>query len=115
MSKKEQIINIIEGEIQKFIDSIRPPIDIRDKVDIGYTFQNNALQIFEIRPRWDNRNKTIQTPIAKAKFVKSRGIWIVYWKRASGKWERYQPNPEVNELSLFFEVLVTDEYGCFWG
>ena len=109
------MINIIEKQIQKFIDEIRPPAEIRDKVDIGYKFQDNSLEIFEIRPRWDDKKEKIHSPVAKTKFVKSRGVWIVYWMRASGKWERYKPDPEVNELSIFFDVLKTDKHGCFWG
>jgi len=59
MTKIDQIIYIIENQIREFVDSIKPPVDIRNKVDIGYTFQNNVLQIFEIRPRWDIKDELI--------------------------------------------------------
>lgn len=62
-----------------------------------------------------NEKIKIKSPVAKTKYVKSRCVWIVYWMRASGKWERYEPNPEINNISEFFEILEKDEYGCFWG
>lgn len=88
---------------------------MRDKVDIGYNFCDNTLEIFEIRPQWDNEKEKNHLPIAKAKYIKSRNKWNIYWMRANGNWERYEPNLEINELTDFFEILKTDKHGCFWG
>jgi len=113
--EKGQIVDINEVKIQKFINEIRPPVEIRNELDIGYTFENNSLEIFEIRPRFNNPEEKIQSPVAKAKYVKTQRVWVIYWMRASGKWERYEPSSEVNELSSFFEMLMDDKHGCFWG
>ena len=115
MTSNGRLINFNESIIKKLIETIRPPIEARDQVDIDYKFENNTLEIFEIRPRWDNKEEKVQTPIVKTKLIKSRGIWKNYWMRASGKWESYEPNPEVDDLSNFFEILKEDKYGCFWG
>ena len=108
-------MDVIENQIQKFIEKIRPPVAIRKKLDIGYSYNDRVLEIFEIRPRWDNKKLKMNSPVAKTRFVKSKGVWIIYWMRASGKWVRYKPNPEVKTISKFFEILKTDKYGCFWG
>jgi len=107
--------HVLEQEIKKFIDSIRPPTDLRDKLDIGFSFQNNILEIFEIRPRWDDHNIKISSSVAKTQFIKSRNIWKIFWMRANGKWELYPPKPEVGNLSDFFKILQKDQHGCFWG
>lgn len=107
--------HILEKEIKGFIDSIRPPIEMRDKLDIGFSFQNNILEIFEIRPRWDCPNIIINSPVAKTQFIKSRNIWKIFWMRANGNWESYPPKSEVKDLSDFFQILQEDENGCFWG
>ena len=109
------MVNILEKEIKKFIEEIRPTVEIRDKLDIGYTFIDNSLEIFEVRPQWDNPKTIIHSPIAKTKFIKSKNIWKVYWMRASGKWVLYDPTPVVKTLSEFFIVLKKDKYGAFWG
>ncbi|MCK4700848.1 MAG: DUF3024 domain-containing protein [Bacteroidales bacterium] len=113
--KKTSVIDLIEKQIQQFVNEHRPPVEIRDKLDLGYSYINKTVEIFEIRSRWDNEKIKIKSPVAKTKYVKSRGVWIVYWMRASGKWERYEPNPEINNILEFFEILNKDKYGCFWG
>ncbi|MCK4631321.1 MAG: DUF3024 domain-containing protein [Bacteroidales bacterium] len=113
--KETSVIDFIEKQIQQFVNEHRPPVEIRDKLDLGYSYINKTVEIFEIRSRWDNEKIKIKSPVAKTKYVKSRNIWIVYWMRASGKWERYEPNPEINNISEFFEILEEDKYGCFWG
>jgi hypothetical protein len=68
------MVHILEQEIKSFINSIRPRTDVRDKLDIGFSFQNNILEIFEIRPRWDNPNIKLNLSVAKSQFIKSRNI-----------------------------------------
>ncbi len=108
-------INLVEIQIKEFVESIRPPVDIREKVDIGYKFQQNTLELFEIRPKWDNQNEKIQSSFAKTRYVKTQEHWKIYWMRASGKWESYQPNSEVKTINDFFEVISEDKHGCFFG
>lgn len=115
MKKEKPIINLIEYKVQKFIEEIRPPEDIREQLDIGYTFQDNILIIHEIRPRWNKPSEKINPHVARAKFIKSRAVWIIYWKLANGKWEIYKPNPEVKDISEFLAIIKADQHHCFWG
>ena len=115
MEKDDQIINFHERIIRNFIEKRRPPVEIRHQVDIGYTIKNQVIEIFEIRPMWDDKKKKITIPIAKSRFIKSRSIWRVYWKRATGKWDLYKPQQEVKDLSEFLKIVDEDKYGCFWG
>lgn len=108
-------INMIEKQIQHFVEELRPPEEIREKLDVGFTYINNIIEIFEIVPDWKNKNEKIHSPVAKAKYVKTRNKWNIYWRRANGNWERYEPQPEVFELEDFFEILKADKYACFWG
>lgn len=115
MTNMDNTINLIETQIKEFVESIRPPLDIREKVDIGYRFQKNTLELFEIRPKWHNQNDRIQSSFAKTRFVKTQGIWKIYWMRASGKWESYEPSAEVKSINEFFKVIREDKHGCFFG
>ena len=108
-----KIVSLVENQIKKLVDGIRPPIDIRDKLDIGYSFKNNTLEIFEIRPKWDNKDIIKNYPFAK--YTKSKLEWTIYWMRASGKWERYEPKMHVNSIDEFFTIITDDDYGCFFG
>ena len=111
--KEAKIIDFDEKLVESYINSKRPPVEVRDQVDLGYTKENQAFELYEVRPIYGT-NQMQKIPFARAKFVKSRGIWKVYWKRASGKWEPYDP-PEVSHLSKFIDLVDLDEYGAFWG
>jgi len=99
----------------EFIKKHRPPPQIRNEVDLSFRLKGQSIEIFEIRPLWDNPNKIIEEQIAKATYVRSQQIWQIYWQRADLKWHRYDPNPEVDTLDEFIRIVEDDEFACFWG
>lgn len=99
----------------EYLEKIRPPEDIRSKLDIGYDYDGRAIEFYEIRPNWINPSIIQHLPFAKIRYVKSKNIWNLYWKRASGKWESYQPFPHASKLQSLLDCIEKDEYGCFYG
>jgi hypothetical protein len=110
-----RILNINEKTIADYIQTKRPPAEVRDQLDLGYSFKNNEAILFEIRPDWNDESKKNQYPFARCKYVKTQQIWKIYWMRASGKWELYEPNPTVADIHSFIEIIESDEYSCFFG
>ena len=55
----------IEKPIEKFLEKRRPSEDIRDEVDLGYSYENQTVEIFEIRPYFLDASRIIHVPIAK--------------------------------------------------
>ena|SRR5690554_5488075 len=104
-----------ERELEKFLKTNRPPVSIRNELDIGYRLSNQSVELFEIRPVWNNPKEKMETPVAKATFVKSQREWRIYWHRSDMKWHRYEPVPEVKYLEEFLSIVKQDEYCCFWG
>lgn len=108
-------INLIEVQIKEFVDSIRPSVEIRDKVNIGYRFEKNTMELFEIRPRLDKQDEKVELPFAKARFYKSQSIWKLYWMRANGRWEFYETGVDVTSIDTVFTIIKEDKHGCFSG
>ena len=106
--------DIIE-KFENYIERIRPPVDIRKKLDIDYRIDNQSIIIHEIRPRWDNPEEYFTSDIAKTTFIKSKNHWKIFWKRADLKWYSYSPNPIVQNLKDFINIVEEDKLGCFWG
>ena len=106
---------LLNQQIRKEVESLRPNIAIRHELDIGFSFENGVLIIYEIRPFWQDRSEIINSPFAKAKFVKTRDIWKLYWMRANLKWYPYDPDHEVGSLSKVFQIIRADKYHCFFG
>ena len=101
--------------VREYVEKHRPPPHLRKQVDLSFRVKGQSVEIFEIRPLWNDPKKKIEEAVAKATYVKSRGIWKIYWQRADLKWHRYDPDPEVKTLEEFIEVLEKDEYACFYG
>ncbi|MBC8316937.1 MAG: DUF3024 domain-containing protein [Desulfobulbaceae bacterium] len=115
MSLSEFEIKRIEKIVGAFIENKRPPVHIRNQLDLGYSITGQSVEIFEIRPVWNNPEKRITLPVAKATYVKKSNIWKVYWQKADLKWNGYEPNPQAKTIEQFVAIVEEDAYACFWG
>jgi Protein of unknown function (DUF3024) len=105
----------IERMIDSFLDKRRPPVEIRNEVDLGCRIDRYCVEVFELRPMWRNPEETIESPVAKATYVRKTGLWKVFWMRGDLKWHRYDPSPAVGSLDRFFMIVDADENHCFFG
>ena len=98
-----------------YVDRVRPPAEVRAKLDISYRISNQSVEIFEVRPKWDDPSVIVEEPVAKATFVRRAREWRIYWQRADLNWHRYDPVPEAPSLDGFLEVVEEDAHHCFFG
>jgi len=111
-----KLIDINESTIKNCVESLRPEsIEIREQVDIGYSYDGKNVILFEIRPDWSDPKEKQQIEFAKIRYYKSRKEWNLYWMRASGKWEIYEPFPESTYLDKIIEIIKEDKHACFFG
>ena len=104
------------GLIEKLIwAKRRPPLHLRNKVREGQRIEGQEIELFLVRPAFFDPTREIEESIAKTRYVKSRDVWQVFWKRADMKWHRYLPRPEVKSLEGFLKLVNEDPNGCFWG
>jgi hypothetical protein len=105
----------IEKAVAAFIAKRRPPMHLRDQVELAIRFVGRDVEIFEIRPRWNDPAQKMEEAVAKARFITSRDHWSVFWQRADMKWHKYAPVPEVDTIEDFLRLIDEDAYGCFFG
>lgn len=115
MALSEFELKKIEKVVGVFINKHRPPAHIRSELDLGFRVNGQSVEIFEIRPAWNNPNENIEQFVVKATFVKNQKIWKIYWQRADLKWHGYQPHPEAASLEEVLAVVEKDQYACFFG
>ena len=115
MALSEFEIRRIEQVVEGFLARRRPPAQLRDRLDLGYRIEGQGVELFEIRPSPRDPGRTIESPIAKATYVKRTGTWKLYWQRADLKWHRYEPNPELDSIEAALRVVEADDHGCFFG
>ena len=100
---------------EEFIKKRRPPVEIRNQVDLSFSFSGNSIEIFEIRPQWNDPAVIMHIPIVKTTYQNTAKVWKIYWQRSDLKWHGYEPCPQVDSLEKFFQIVEQDEYACFWG
>jgi hypothetical protein len=94
----------------------RPPPHIRPKLDLGFRISGQSVEIFEIRPRLQGPpDQKHELPVAKATYVRTRGLWRVFWQRRDLKWHVYEPRPEVKSVAEFAALVSEDAHSCFFG
>ena len=115
MAISEFEIKRCEKLLGAYVEKHRPPTHIRNQVDLNFRIKDQSIEIFEIRPLWNNPDKKIEEMQAKTTYVKKSKTWKVYWQRADLKWHSYQPVPEVDTLEDFLALVSKDEHCCFKG
>lgn len=105
----------IENTVGAFVEKLRPLPHIRSQLDFGFRVTGQSVELFEIRPQWNKPEIKHESLFAKATFVRAKGMWKVYWKRADLKWHDYEPVPEVSDIENFLAVVKEDESSCFFG
>jgi len=115
MAISEFEIRRCENELEKFLEVKRPPPHVRDKFDIGYSIKDQSVELFEIRPAWNNPKEINEYPFAKSTFIKSKNHWKIFWQRADLKWHSYEPDPVVRTIEEFLSIVIEDEHACFFG
>jgi hypothetical protein len=107
-------IDQIGKEIAEAVERMRPPVEIRDKLDLGFTFEKNTVLLLEIRPNFMKPDEIMKSPFAKIRFVKSKNIWKLYWMRGNLTWLEYIKS-DFETIQKAFEVIEADKHSCFFG
>lgn len=77
---------LIEVKVSEVIDKRRPPVEVRDKVDISCRIEDQSDIILEMSVDWK-----------------------IYWRRADVKWYRHETEIVVSSFAEF--LIVVDENG----
>jgi len=93
----------------------KTPQGLEDELKFAYRIKGHEVLILEIRPHWDNPQEQTEMSVAKFRFNRTKNIWQLYWKRASGKWLAYDESSNSTNLDRLVAAVREDSYGCFFG
>ena len=102
-------------DLYAFMSRKRPPPSVRAQVDLAYRIEGQSVELDEVRPAWDDPETIMRRSFARMTYVRSAREWRLYWKRASGEWQRYEPASASRDLAAVLESVARDEFGCFFG
>jgi hypothetical protein len=89
--------------------------ELHDQLRLEYKVKVHDVVLYEVRPHWDGRPGTMETNVAKFKFVRTKGLWRLFWRRQDLKWHSYEPNSSSRDLQVLVNEVDGDRYGCFFG
>jgi hypothetical protein len=98
-----------------FLEKRRPHPAIRDQLDFRANITGCELIVVEVRPSFHDKRRTIEHPVARAKWVAARKKWRLYWMRADLKWHSYKPMPEATTVAAALSEVDRDPHCCFFG
>jgi hypothetical protein len=98
-----------------FLEKRRPRPELRDKLDYRADITGSDVVIVEVRPAYNDEKRSIEHPVAKAKWVGARKVWRLFWMRADMKWHSYEPMPEAPTFSAVLSEVDRDTHCCFFG
>jgi hypothetical protein len=104
----------ISKTVRAFLKNRRPELALRSKLDYGFRYFEQSVELVEIRPRMGGKPGKAEHAFAKATYVKPKRIWKIYWMRANLRWHPYEP-PTVRSLEAFLKLVNEDKNGCFFG
>ena len=112
-TKREDDFHVLQ--LEQFMETHRPPREIRDELDLGYKIEDQSIELFEIRTNFVNPTKKINSAVAKATFVRKIQRWKIFWMRQDMKWHLYPHAKDVQSIEEFLQIVTEDKFGCFFG
>ena len=100
---------------EQYVDTRRPPPHIRPKLDIAFRLVDQSIEIYEVRPAYDNPDEKVENPVTKLTYVQKSDHWKIYWIKRDLKWHSYEPDSEADSLEDALAIVDADEFGCFYG
>jgi hypothetical protein len=93
------------------------PERARDEVRVEVELDGHTVIIVECRPPWreDLGPDWTRMPVAKLRYVKTTGLWTLYYYRHTGRWERYPLLGSTRRIGDLLDELASDPICIFWG
>jgi len=96
----------------------RIPEPLRDQVRVESSARGNSITIFECRPAWrpePGNDAWTRQEVAQFRLDLGREVWTLYCRRATGRWQRFDPAPEATQVEPLITEVEADSTGIFWG
>ncbi|MEO1929450.1 MAG: DUF3024 domain-containing protein [Gammaproteobacteria bacterium] len=86
-----------------------------DQLYIDFKFEDQALFLIEVRPKWNDPAVKTEMMFAKLRYIKKEKQWKLYWQRQNKTWLLYEPDGINQHLEPLLQLVWNDKHGFFWG
>jgi hypothetical protein len=91
------------------------PERVRHLVEHDFVVGPQAIVLLERRPHFERPSEWLTHEVAKFRFVKRHGFWVLYWPDRNGKWHEYEGVSPVRGFEVLLREVERDPTCIFWG
>jgi hypothetical protein len=103
----------VEDLLVNFCDRI--PAHIRPKLTNEFVFKGNAVELYERRPRYDDRTQHTESKYARLVYSPGSGAWGLRWRDRHGKWHLYKGFEDGHAFADLLVEVRRDPTNIFFG
>jgi Protein of unknown function (DUF3024) len=95
----------------------RVPEHVRDEVRVEVDVAERHVTIVECRPQWraDMGVDWTRFPIARLRYVKTTGVWSLYWRDRNLRFHAYDRVASTASVEELLAEVDRDPTAIFWG
>jgi hypothetical protein len=95
----------------------RVPEHALSQVRVECESSGRDVTIVECRAPWspDIGPEWTRFPVARLRYLTSRGVWRLYWRDRDGGWHEYPGLPFARDVGQLLEEVDRDPTALFWG
>ena len=82
---------------------------------LEHTVRGDAITLIDRRPPWQPGPDAEWSTLDVAQLRYDGRSWTLYWRRASGRWERYDGVRPSADIAPQLAEIDADLDGVFWG
>ncbi len=86
-----------------------------DELRFVYEVEGHVVSVYEERLPWRGDGDWTRSGIARFRFVRSKGVWRLYWMRSDLRWYLYETDEMPSDLDALVAIVEADEFGAFFG
>jgi hypothetical protein len=104
----------IKKAVGNFCDG-RIPEHARNQIKLFYKIRGNDVTIIESRPHLIHQSEWTALPVARMRYDAESKKWLLFWGRASGRWDKYPNLGPTKDLQRLIDEIEKDPLHVFWG
>jgi hypothetical protein len=95
----------------------RVPEDIRHELRVECEVSGRDITIVERHPAWRSHSGSewMTEPVARLRYLKSRGVWQLYRPGRDDRWHTYPELPWARTVQQLLDEIDRDPTSLFWG
>jgi hypothetical protein len=91
------------------------PERVRHLLEYDFVVTPQAVLLVERRPHFERKSEWITHEVAKFRFVKNQGLWVLYWPDRNGRWHQYEGLAPASRFDVLMREVERDPTCIFFG